>query len=163
MKPTKLAAAAALAAALPAGASAQEVAADPAQEAAVWHEQQRLALATRAAEGWQGVDSGIVWRRTAGDGSGAHPTLEDVVTVHYAGSLVDGTEFDSTYPRGTPATMPLADLIPAWQLVLPLMGVGDTIEFAVPAVLGYGVYGRGPIRGGATMLFKIELLAIEGR
>lgn len=104
-----------------------------------------------------------MWRRVKGDGSGARPTVQDTVTLHYAGSLVDGTEFDSSYTRGTPATFPLGRLIPAWQMAVPQMGVGDTIEIAVPSSLGYGPRGKGPIPGGATLLFTIELIGIEGR
>lgn len=127
-----------------------------------WHNEQQLALASlKASDGWQSMDGGLRWRRVAGDGSGKHPTVNDVVTLHYAGSLTDGTEFDSSYKRGEPATFPLAALIDAWQMAVPQMGVGDTIELAVPAELGYGPRGKGPIPGGATLMFKIELVGIE--
>lgn len=135
---------------------------DPSQDLA-WQNQQMLALASRGgAQGWTQLPSGLRWRRIKGDGSGKHPTVADVVTLHYAGSFVDGTEFDSSYARGEPATFPLGELIRAWQIAVPLMGVGDTIEIAVPAELGYGPRGKGPIPGGATLLFKIELIGIEG-
>ena len=91
------------------------------------------------------------------------PTLDDTVTLHYAGTFIDGAEFDSSYRRNEPATFPLRGLIRAWQLAVPMMAVGDTIEIAVPAAMGYGPVGRGPIPGGATLLFKIELLAIPSR
>ncbi len=71
--------------------------------------------------------------------------------------------FDSSYARGEPATFPLGRLIPGWQVAIPQMGVGDTIEIAVPADLGYGPVGKGPIPGGATLLFKVELIGIGGR
>src|SRR6186713_439201 len=90
-------------------------------------------------------------------------TVDDTVTLHYVGTLVDGTEFDSSVRRGQPATFPLRSLIPAWQVAVPMMGVGDTIEIAAPATLAYGPIGRGPIPGGATLLFRIELLGIVGR
>ena len=135
----------------------------PSQDAA-WHNAQQLALASRqASEGWSWLDGGLLWRRVAGDGSGKHPTIDDTVTLHYAGTLVDGTEFDSSYARGQPATFPLRALIRAWQLAVPQMGVGDTIEIALPATLGYGPIGRGPIPGGATLLFKIELIGIPSQ
>ena len=95
-------------------------------------------------------------------GTGKVPAVGDTVTVHYKGTLVDGTEFDSSVRRGQPATFPLRALIPAWQLAVPMMTVGDTIEIATPADLAYGPTGRGPIPGGATLLFRIELLGIEG-
>ena len=145
------------------GALAQDAAAGPSQEAA-WHNAQQLALASRqASEGWSWLEGGLLWRRVAGDGSGKHPTIDDTVTLHYAGTLVDGTEFDSSYGRGEPATFPLRALIRAWQLAVPQMGVGDTIEIAAPATLAYGPIGRGPIPGGATLLFRIELLAIPSQ
>lgn len=141
----------------------QEEAAPPSQDAA-WHNRQSLALASRqASDGWGWLPGGVLWRRIAGDGTGAHPTVQDTVTLHYAGTLVDGTEFDSSYARGQPATFPLRALIRAWQLAVPQMGVGDTIEIAVPSSMGYGPMGSGPIPGGATLLFKIELLRIQGR
>ena len=151
--------------ALPASAMAQDEAeaAGPSQEAA-WHNAQQAALASRqASEGWSWLECGLLWRRVAGDGSGKHPTVNDTVTLHYAGTLVDGTEFDSSYARNEPATFPLRALIRAWQLAVPQMGVGDTIEIALPATLGYGPIGRGPIPGGATLLFKIELLGIPSQ
>ena len=145
---------------LPASALAQSEDAGPSQDAA-WHNAQQAALASRqASEGWSWMEGGLLWRRVAGDGSGPRPTLADTVTLHYAGTLVDGTEFDSSYRRGEPATFPLRALIRAWQMAVPQMGVGDTIEIAAPASLAYGPMGRGPIPGGATLLFKIELLAI---
>jgi FKBP-type peptidyl-prolyl cis-trans isomerase FkpA len=159
-----VAAGAALLVFIPVHASAQDdVAVAPSQDAA-WHNQQQIALASRqASDGWQWMEGGLLWRRIAGDGSGKHPTVNDTVTLHYAGMLVDGTEFDSSYKRGEPATFPLGRLIRAWQLAVPQMGIGDTIEIALPATLGYGPIGRGPIPGGATLLFKIELLAIPSQ
>lgn len=152
-------AAAALLAAAP--ALAQEAPVDRSQDLA-WQSAQSLALASRgSAQGWKQLEGGLRWRRVKGDGSGAHPKVTDLVTLHYAGSFVDGTEFDSSY-GGPPAQFPLDRLIRAWQVAVPLMGVGDAIEIAVPAELGYGFRGKGPIPGGATLLFKIELLGIGG-
>jgi FKBP-type peptidyl-prolyl cis-trans isomerase len=129
-----------------------------------WHNRQMIALAERHTEdGWIWMNGGLLWRRIAGDGSGNHPSVKDMVTLHYAGTLVDGTGFDSSYSRRMPATFPLDALISAWQIALPQMGVGDTIELAAPSDLAYGARGKGPIPGGATLLFKIELLAIVGQ
>lgn len=141
-------------------AAAQDASAqDPSQDTA-WQNRQMLALASlKASDGWKTLQGGLRWRRVKGDGSGKHPTLADQVTINYAGSFVDGTEFDSSYGRG-PATFPLGALVEAWQIAVPLMGVGDTIEIAVPAELGYGMRGKGPIPGGATLMFKIELLGV---
>ena len=140
--------------------SAQESPPDHSQDMA-WMSAQQSALATRAASGeWQALEGGLLWRRVAGDGVGPKPTVDDVVTVHYAGTFVSGETFDSSYDRGEPATFPLGRLVPAWQLAIPQMAVGDTIEIAAPAALAYGPKGKGPIPGGATLLFTVELLGI---
>jgi len=126
-----------------------------------YQSQQMLALAKlNGAQGWNSTPEGLRWRRIKGDGSGKHPTVADTVTLHYAGTFIDGETFDSSYDRGEPATFPLARLIKGWQVAVPLMGVGDTFEVAIPANLGYGFEGKGPIHGGATLLFRIELLDI---
>jgi FKBP-type peptidyl-prolyl cis-trans isomerase FkpA len=154
---------AALFAGLSGPAAAQPAAADTSQDAA-WHNAQSLALASRqAGDGWSYLPGGLLWRRVAGDGSGARPTVQDTVTLHYVGTFIDGEEFDSSRRSGRPATFPLGSLIRAWQLAVPMMAVGDTIEIAAPATLAYGPLGRGPIPGGATLLFTIELLGIAER
>ena len=158
----KLVIAAALAA-IPTAALAQDGAEQPdrSQDMA-WHMAQQEALASRTmAEGWSWLPGGVLWRRTKGNGAGAHPTVDDTVTVHYVGTFTDGEVFDSSRARGQPATFPLRGLIKAWQEAIPMAGVGDTIELAIPASMAYGPVGRGPIPGDATLLFEIELLAIE--
>ncbi|MGN3974861.1 FKBP-type peptidyl-prolyl cis-trans isomerase [Tsuneonella sp. SYSU-LHT278] len=125
-----------------------------------WVSAQQAALAERAAQpGWQSLEDGVLWRRVAGTGSGPRPTVDDVVTVHYTGSFVDGGVFDSS-ENGESATFPLGRLIPAWQAAIPQMAVGDTIEIAAPATAAYGMKGKGPIPGGATLLFTVRLLAV---
>lgn len=141
-------------------AGAEERGPDRSQDLAWMSAQQSYLAALKGSEGWQALPGGLAWRRVAGDGSGAHPTVEDTVTVHYAGTFIDGTTFDSSFDRGEPATFPLGKLIKAWQLAIPQMGVGDTIEIAAPASLAYGPVGKGPIPGGATLLFKVQLIAI---
>ncbi|RXZ64608.1 FKBP-type peptidyl-prolyl cis-trans isomerase [Pelagerythrobacter rhizovicinus] len=144
-------------------ALAQDAAPDRSQDPA-WHNEQQAALARlKAEDGWGTLPGGLRIRRISGDGTGPHPTVEDTVTVHYAGTLIDGTTFDSSWDRGEPATFPLGKLIPAWKLAIPQMGVGDTIGIAAPADLAYGPKGKGPIPGNATLLFRIELLAIGGK
>lgn len=126
-----------------------------------WQSQQMLALAKlNGGQGWHSTPDGLRWRRVKGDGTGKHPSVADTVTLHYAGTFIDGEKFDSSYDRGEPATFPLGRLIKGWQVAVPLMGVGDTFEIAIPANLGYGFSGKGPIPGGATLLFKIELIDI---
>ena len=125
-----------------------------------WVSAQQSALSERAAQpGWRQLDGGVLIRRTAGDGTGARPTVQDVVSVHYTGSFVEGGVFD-TSEGGDPATFPLGRLIPAWQTAIPEMGVGDTIEIAAPATAAYGLKGKGPIPGGATLLFTVRLIGI---
>lgn len=132
-------------------------------QSSAWHNSQQWALTKLAADpDWTYLD-GLYWRRIAGDSTGTKPLASDTVTVHYAGTFVDGTTFDSSFDRGEPATFPLGRLVKAWQLAIPNMGVGDTIEIVAPARLAYGTSGRGSIPGGATLNFKVELLGIEGR
>ncbi len=144
-------------------ATAQDTAPDRSNDLA-WHSAQQAYLGSLEAEdGWHWMEGGLRWRLLEGDGTGAHPSVADTVTVQYEGRFIDGAVFDSSYERGEPATFPLDRLIPAWQIAIPEMGVGDTIEIAVPADLGYGPVGKGPIPGGATLAFKVELIGIEGR
>jgi FKBP-type peptidyl-prolyl cis-trans isomerase FkpA len=112
------------------------------------------------AEGWRRTPSGLRYRKVSGTGRGAHPAVTDTVTIHYVGRFIDGSEFDSSVARGEPATFPLNRLIRGWQEGVPMMGVGDRYEFAIPYNLAYGYNGRGPIPGGATLLFTIDLIAI---
>ncbi len=132
---------------------------DPAQDPAWMNSQQAALVSLLPQGGWHVLDGGVRFRRIAGDGSGPAPTVRDVVTVHYSGSLTTGATFDST-EGGTPVTFPLERLIRAWQVAIPYMGVGDTAEIAVPAAMGYGPNGGGPIPPHATLRFTIELVDI---
>ncbi len=158
---TRLLTAAAFAIYIPASAGAQQT--DPAPtQGTVWLNKQMAALAERhGADGWRVTPSGLRWRRIAGDGSGAHPGPTDNVTVHYVGTFADGREFDSSVRRGEPTTFPLNRVIEGWQEGVALMGVGDKVELAIPWQLAYGPDGKGPIPGGATLLFTVELLSAE--
>ena len=93
-------------------------------------------------------------------GSGARPAASDTVTVHYAGTLLDGTEFDSSLSRGEPATFPLQNVIPGWTEGLQLMPVGSKFKFFIPANLAYGPNGPPSIGPNATLIFEIELLDV---
>ncbi|MEL7189718.1 MAG: FKBP-type peptidyl-prolyl cis-trans isomerase [Pseudomonadota bacterium] len=127
-----------------------------------WHSQQQLyLLGLEPQDGWYFIDGGIRWKYLTYTGPETKPSVADTVTVHYEGKLIDGTVFDSSYARGEPATFPLSRLIKGWQLAIPQIGVGEAIEVAIPADLAYGPVGSGPIPGGATLVFKIELLGIE--
>ena len=96
------------------------------------------------------------------EGKGAKPTLNDVVTVHYAGTLVDGKEFDSSYKRGEPATFPVAGVIAGWTEALQLMPAGSTWELFIPAKLAYGDQGAPPVIGpNETLIFKVQLISVK--
>jgi FKBP-type peptidyl-prolyl cis-trans isomerase FklB len=96
------------------------------------------------------------------EGAGKTPTAESVVTAHYKGTLLDGTEFDSSYARGQPAQFPLNGVIPGWSEALQLMKVGSKYQVWIPSELGYGDQGAGARIGPhATLIFEIELIAIE--
>lgn len=139
-------------------ADTQSDAQDPA-----WHAQQQIyLLGLTAKDGWHFAQGGVRWRWVKYLASDRKPTVADQITVHYEGRLLDGTVFDSSYDRGEPATFPLGRLVRGWQLAIPNMGVGEVIEIAIPADLAYGPVGRGPIPGNATLVFKVELIAIEG-
>ncbi|HLL44784.1 MAG TPA: FKBP-type peptidyl-prolyl cis-trans isomerase [Segetibacter sp.] len=97
-------------------------------------------------------------------GSGPIPKREDTVTAHYKGTLLDGKEFDNSYKRGEPLTIPVAAVIPGWTEALTLMPVGSKWKLYVPSSIGYGDVGAGhEIPGGSTLVFEIELLGIGNK
>jgi len=100
------------------------------------------------------------------EGTGPKPTAKDSVVCNYKGTLLDNTEFDSSYKRGQPATFPVGQVIKGWTEVLQLMPVGSKWEVFVPSDLGYGARGAGPgapIGPNATLIFEIELLSIQSK
>ncbi|MGE5520262.1 MAG: FKBP-type peptidyl-prolyl cis-trans isomerase [Candidatus Dadabacteria bacterium] len=98
------------------------------------------------------------------EGIGPKPTATDTVVVNYAGTLIDGTEFDNSYKRGTPAEFPANRVIPGWTEALQLMPVGSKYKLYIPYQLGYGTRGAGgSIPGGAALVFEVELLSIKGK
>jgi FKBP-type peptidyl-prolyl cis-trans isomerase len=95
-------------------------------------------------------------------GDGALPKVDDKVKVHYRGTLIDGTEFDSSYTRGEPVSFPLGGVIKGWTEALQLMKVGSKYRLFIPSELAYGERGAGTQIGPNTILiFEVELLAIE--
>jgi FKBP-type peptidyl-prolyl cis-trans isomerase len=94
-------------------------------------------------------------------GNGPTPSATDQVSVHYRGTLIDGTEFDSSYERGEPATFPVNGVINGWIEALQLMPVGSKYRLVIPSDLAYGERGSGPNIGpNATLIFEVELLDI---
>ena len=111
-------------------------------------------------EGVVVTKSGLQYKEVTA-GKGDIPTAGDKVKVHYKGTLIDGTEFDSSYKRGTPATFPVTGVIKGWIEALQLMNVGDKFELAIPSELAYGKRGSGSKIGpDTTLLFDVELLEI---
>jgi FKBP-type peptidyl-prolyl cis-trans isomerase FkpA len=95
------------------------------------------------------------------EGAGAIPTADDTVKVNYRGTLIDGTEFDSSYKRNEPAEFPLKNVIPCWTNGVAMMKVGGKSKLVCPADVAYGDQGHPPvIPGGSTIIFEIELLEI---
>lgn len=95
------------------------------------------------------------------EGTGANPTAESTVRVHYHGTLRDGTVFDSSVQRGEPISFPLSGVIPCWTEGVQKIKVGGKSKLVCPADTAYGDQGSGSIPGGAALAFEVELLAIE--
>jgi FKBP-type peptidyl-prolyl cis-trans isomerase FklB len=122
-------------------------------------------LAEKKAEaGMQETASGLLYKiEKSGAESGAMPTAESAVRVHYEGTLPDGTVFDSSYARGEPAEFPVNRVVPGWTEVLQLMRPGDVWMVYLKPELGYGADGAGnDIPPNAALVFKIELLEVVG-
>jgi FKBP-type peptidyl-prolyl cis-trans isomerase FkpA len=119
-------------------------------------------FADKAAQepGAQKLASGLVIK-TITPGTGPNPAATDRVKVHYHGTLIDGTVFDSSRDRGTPAEFPLNGVIPCWTEGVQKMKVGEKAKLVCPSNIAYGDGGRPPkIPGGATLVFEVELLEI---
>ena len=95
------------------------------------------------------------------EGTGAKPALTDNVVMHYHGTLIDGTVFDSSVEKGQPITYPVNKFIPGWTEALQLMTVGSKWKLFVPGNLGYGERGSGKIGPNETLIFEMELISIE--
>ena len=119
-------------------------------------------LAKASAEpGAEKSPSGLIYKELKA-GTGASPKDTDNVKVNYRGTLVDGTEFDSSYKRGEPAEFPLNRVIKCWTEGVQKMKVGGKSMLICPSDIAYGDSGRPGIPGGATLVFEIELLDIGG-
>lgn len=116
--------------------------------------------ADKAANASVTLPSGVIVQ-TLTKGAGAKPTADDVVKVHYRGTLADGTEFDSSYSRGQPAQFPLKRVIACWTQALQTMNVGGTARLTCPADTAYGQRAVGKIPANSTLTFEVELLGIR--
>jgi FKBP-type peptidyl-prolyl cis-trans isomerase len=124
-------------------------------------EGQKFLAENKLKEGVQVTDSGLQYKvLTMGDG--AKPAATDTVKVHYRGTLLDGTEFDSSYARNEPISFGLNRVIPGWTEGVQLMPVGSKFMFYIAPELAYGEGGGGPIPPNSTLIFEVELLDIEG-
>jgi FKBP-type peptidyl-prolyl cis-trans isomerase FklB len=117
--------------------------------------------ANKAKDGVVALESGLQYKILKA-GSGRKPTAADTVTCHYRGARLDGTEFDSSYSRGTPMTFAIKDIIKGWSEALQLMPVGSKWQLFVPPQLAYGSRGAGrDIGPNATLVFEVELIAVK--
>lgn len=138
-----------------------EQAAAKESQAAAAKEGQMYLEENKARDGVKVTDSGLQYEVIT-EADGPKPTAEDTVSVHYVGTLLDGTEFDSSVARGQPAEFPLSGVIPGWTEGLQLMNTGSKYRFVIPSELAYGERGAGQAIGpGATLIFEVELLEIK--
>ncbi|MGA9544154.1 MAG: FKBP-type peptidyl-prolyl cis-trans isomerase [Candidatus Sulfotelmatobacter sp.] len=119
--------------------------------------------ANKGKEGVVTLPSGLQYKILTA-GTGTKPTTGDSVVCNYRGTLINGTEFDSSYKRGQPATFPVTGVIKGWTEALQLMPVGSKWQLFIPADLAYGDRGAGADIGpGSTLIFEIELLSIKDK
>ena len=112
-------------------------------------------------EGVKTTASGLQYK-VVKEGSGAQPKEKDTVMANYRGTLIDGTEFDSSYTRGQPATFPVSGVIKGWTEALQMMKVGSKYQLFIPAKLAYGERAIGPDIGpNSTLIFEVELLDVK--
>ena len=121
---------------------------------------EKFLAANKTKEGVKTTESGLQYK-VLKEGSGAQPKSADTVTVNYRGTLPDGTEFDSSYKRGQPASFPVAGVIKGWTEALQLMKVGAKYQLFVPANLAYGEQGRPGIPPNSPLIFEVELMDVK--
>lgn len=109
------------------------------------------------------TESGLQYKKLVTNESGKIPGINDTVTTHYKGTLIDGRVFDSSYDRGQPASFPVKGVIKGWTEALQMMHVGDKWQLVIPSDLAYGPTKRSElIEANSTLIFEIELLGIKG-
>lgn len=118
--------------------------------------------ANKLEDGITALPNGLQYQVIESGSGEVSPKIHDTVSVHYRGQLINGTVFDSTYERGTPAEFPVGRVIPGWSEALKLMVVGDKWKVFIPSYLAYGETGYGPqIEPNATLIFEMELVKIH--
>jgi FKBP-type peptidyl-prolyl cis-trans isomerase FklB len=123
-------------------------------------EGEKFLAANKSKEGVKTTSSGLQYK-VLKEGNGAQPKASDTVTVNYRGTLTDGTEFDSSYKRGQPATFPVGGVIKGWTEGLQLMKVGSKYQLFIPPDLAYGEQGRPGIPANSTLVFEVELMDVK--
>ena len=118
--------------------------------------------ANKGKEGVVTLPSGLQYKILK-EGTGPKPTASDSVVCNYSGTLINGTEFDSSYKRGQPATFPISGVIKGWTEALQLMPVESKWQLFVPSDLAYGESGRPGIEPNSTLIFEVELLSIQDK
>ncbi|MDH5910549.1 FKBP-type peptidyl-prolyl cis-trans isomerase [Vibrio splendidus] len=122
---------------------------------------QQFLVENGAKEGVVTTESGLQYL-VLEEGTGTeHPTKNSKVTVHYHGTLIDGTVFDSSVERGEPISFSLKQVIKGWQEGLTYMVEGQKVRLFIPSQLGYGKGGSGPIPPSSTLIFDVELISIK--
>ncbi len=124
---------------------------------------QQFLAANKAKDGVVTLPSGLQYK-VLKEGTGPKPTASDTVTCQYRGTLLDGTEFDSSYKRGEPATFPVGRVIKGWTEALQLMPVGSKWQLFIPADLAYGEHSpAAEIGPNSTLIFEVDLLSIKDK
>jgi FKBP-type peptidyl-prolyl cis-trans isomerase FklB len=123
-------------------------------------EGEKFLTENKTKEGVKTTASGLQYKMLK-EGTGATPKTTDTVTVNYRGTLIDGTEFDSSYKRGQPATFPVTGVIKGWTEALQLMKPGSKCQLFIPANLAYGEQGRPGLPPNSTLIFEVELLDVK--
>ena len=121
---------------------------------------QKFMTENKSKEGVKTTGSGLQYK-VMKEGSGAQPKATDTVTVNYRGTLTDGTEFDSSYKRGQPATFPVSGVIKGWTEALQMMKVGSKYQLFIPPDLGYGANGQRAIPPNSVLIFEVELMDVK--
>ena len=111
-------------------------------------------------EGVKTLPSGLQYKVLA-EGSGKTPKATDSVTVNYKGTLINGTEFDNSYKRGSPTTFQVVQVIAGWTEALQLMNEGSKWQLFIPPELGYGNRAAGPVPPNSTLIFEVELISVN--